>query len=157
MKTFLYNIVLALVWGAMLGDMSMGNLIVGFVLGYFALLMALKAVPDTVYFTRLPRVIGFACWFAWELTVCNLRVAREVLRPSPDLRPAFVAFPLTVNTDYEITILANLITLTPGTLSVDVSDDHKTLYVHALFVDNPEDVREDIGSRLERRLLEVLR
>jgi multicomponent Na+:H+ antiporter subunit E len=68
-----------------------------------------------------------------------------------------VAIPLDVETDVEITLLANLITLTPGTLSMDISDDRKVLYVHAMYVDDPEALRAEIKNGFERRVLEMLR
>ena len=77
--------------------------------------------------------------------------ASEGVRQSKDRHP------LDANTDGEITLLANLITLTPGTLSFDLSKDRRTLYVHAMFVDSPESVRDTIKSGFERRLLELTR
>jgi multicomponent Na+:H+ antiporter subunit E len=73
------------------------------------------------------------------------------------MRPGIVAVPLDAQTDLEITLMANLITLTPGTLSLDVSEDRHTLYVHAMFVDSPESVRDSIKNGFERRLLELIR
>lgn len=65
--------------------------------------------------------------------------------------------PIEAKTDLEITLLANLITLTPGTLTLDVAPDRKSLYVHAMFVDDPEQIRAEIKNGMERRLLEVMR
>jgi multicomponent Na+:H+ antiporter subunit E len=73
------------------------------------------------------------------------------------LKPGIFAFPLTVNRDFEITLLANMITLTPGTLSVDVSDDRGTLYVHALDCSDPEATKRDIANGFERKILEAFR
>ncbi|NNJ70240.1 MAG: Na+/H+ antiporter subunit E, partial [Kiritimatiellales bacterium] len=71
--------------------------------------------------------------------------------------PGVIGIPLDAETDLEITMLANIISLTPGTLSLDVSEDRKTLYIHAMYVINPEDLRNEIKDGLERRLLELLR
>jgi multicomponent Na+:H+ antiporter subunit E len=73
------------------------------------------------------------------------------------MRPAIIAIRLDARTDVEITLLSNLIALTPGSLGLDVSDDHSVLYVHGMFVDDPEAFRRSIKHGLERRLLELLR
>jgi multicomponent Na+:H+ antiporter subunit E len=73
------------------------------------------------------------------------------------LAPGFIAFPLTARSDAEITLLANLITLTPGTLSVDVSDDRSTLYIHAITVGDKQALIADIAKSFEARVIEVFR
>jgi multicomponent Na+:H+ antiporter subunit E len=74
-----------------------------------------------------------------------------------ELKPGIFAYPLTVDRDFEITLLANLITLTPGTLSVDVSADRKTLFVHAIDCSEPEATRRDIATGFERKIMEAFR
>lgn len=105
------------------------------------------------------RPIGFLALMALflvELMKSALRVARLVLSPrlSEHLSPGMIDYPLTVKTDFEITLLANLITLTPGTLSVDVSADRTILRIHALEARDPEAViraiREGFETRVER-------
>jgi multicomponent Na+:H+ antiporter subunit E len=95
--------------------------------------------------------------FVWELVKSSVRVAVIVLSPQRDLAPAIVAYPLTVDRDFEITVLANLITLTPGTLSLDVSDDRKTLYIHSIDVPDPDGLVDDIRRTFERRIMETFR
>jgi multicomponent Na+:H+ antiporter subunit E len=107
--------------------------------------------------TRFLRFIGFFFFFVWELLVANLRVAYEVLTPGFQMRAAIIDIPLDAESDLEITVLANLITLTPGTLSLDVSPDRKTLYIHAMHVDDVEQFRKDIKQRMERRVMEVFK
>ena len=85
----------------------------------------------------------------------NLRVAIEVLTPQQRMRPAIVAIPLDVRRDFEITLLANLITLTPGTLSLDVSSDKRVLYVHSMYVDDIDAFRREIKNGFERRVKEL--
>jgi multicomponent Na+:H+ antiporter subunit E len=89
--------------------------------------------------------------------MANLRVAYEVLTPGYQMRAAIIAIPLDANSDLEITVLANLITLTPGTLSLDVSADRKILYIHAMHVHDVEKFRKEIKVRLERRVMEVFK
>lgn len=157
MTVLLLNLVLALLWAAAVGSVDTAHLVVGFVAGYGVLWLARPLLGETRYFTRLPRAIGFAGFFLWELVLSNLRVAWDVLTPRAYRHPGVVAVPLDASTDVEITVLANLVTLTPGTLSLDVSPDRRILYVHAMFVDDPEQVRRDVKDGFERRVLELLR
>jgi multicomponent Na+:H+ antiporter subunit E len=94
--------------------------------------------------------------FVKELIVSALRVAWLAVQRIV-IRPAIIAYPLTVTTDFQITLLANMITLTPGTLSVDVSDDRKWLYVHAIDVDSREELIGSIAAGFETRILQVTR
>ncbi|MEN8150722.1 MAG: Na+/H+ antiporter subunit E [Planctomycetota bacterium] len=107
--------------------------------------------------SRIPRGLGLLFFFLWELVLSSIRVARDVLSPRPRFKPGIVGVPLDAETDAEITLLACLITLTPGTLSLDVSEDRKTLYVHAMRVEDPEAFRREIKAGFERRVLEFLR
>jgi multicomponent Na+:H+ antiporter subunit E len=95
--------------------------------------------------------------FVKELILSAMRVAWLAVQPRIAIRPAIVAYPLTVTTDAQITLLANMITLTPGTLSIDVSDDRKWLYVHAIDIDSKEALVGSIAAGFETRILQVMR
>jgi multicomponent Na+:H+ antiporter subunit E len=95
--------------------------------------------------------------FLRELVLSALRVAWLVVQPKPRLHPGIIACPLTVTTDAQITLLANMITLTPGTLSIDVSDDRRTLYIHAIDVTDREALIGSIAAGFETKILGVLR
>ena len=94
-------------------------------------------------------------YFFWELIKANLQVAKAVLQSNEKLSPAIVQIPLDVKTDFPITLLANMITLTPGTLSLDVSKDRKFLFVHVLNTSDTEQTISEIKSGFERRLLRL--
>jgi multicomponent Na+:H+ antiporter subunit E len=100
---------------------------------------------------------ALALLFVRDLILSAPRVAAVVIRPRLDLRPALVAFPLTVTSDVEITLLANLITLTPGTLSVDVSPDRRHLLIHAIDVRDREGLIRSIREGLEAKVMEACR
>ena len=157
MNMFLWNILLALTWAMLSGHFNLANVVVGFIVGYGVLLLAQRVIGMSPYFRRLRRVISFIGFFLWELLLANLRVAYDVVTPPLYARPGVIAIPLEAHTAVEVTLLANLLTLTPGTLSLDVSDDGRVLYIHAMFIDDPESFRRRIKDGLERRLLEVLR
>lgn len=153
----LASLILALMWAAVTGAFTFGNLVLGGSIGFVALWLMRDRIARPTLFRRLGRAASLAALFLYELSLSALRVAILVLRPDMKrhLKPAIIAFPLTVTTDPEITLLANLITLTPGTLSVDVSNDRRVLYVHALSVPNRQKLIEDIAGGFEAKILEV--
>lgn len=106
---------------------------------------------------RSTKILALAWLFVVELVVSAVKVSLFALSPKLRLRPAIVAYPLTVTSDAEITLLANLITLTPGTLSVDVSADRKTLFIHTLDMTDREELIGTIAGGFETKVLEVFR
>lgn len=156
MKTLVWNLVLAGTWMAMT-ELSAAHLLIGFVLGYFVLWISPGMAQRTRYFKRVGQGLRFAGFFLRELAVASARVAYDVLTPTPYMKPAVIAVPLDVETDAEIALLGIVVTLTPGTLALDVSTDRKTMYVHVMYVTTPEAIRRDIKQGFERRVLELLR
>lgn len=155
MNLFLANIVLALFWGAVTTSFSPSNLLFGFVLGFMSLWLVRDRF-NVSNFRRPWRAFRLAGLFLLELVLSAVRVARDTLSPSMPFRPAIIAMPLEVKDEVEIMLLANLISLTPGTLSLDVSTDRSTLYIHAMDVDDPDELRAEIRDGFERRIIEVM-
>ena len=155
MSFLLLHVLLAIAWAALSGQITPENLAGGFVLGYIVLFLSRRALGGTAYVTKVPVVLRFILYFLVQLFQANVRVAYEVLTPNYNMRPAIVAIPLDVSSDIEITILANLITLTPGTLSLDVSSDKRVLYVHSMFVRDIDDFRDEIKNGFEKRVKEL--
>jgi len=155
MMTFLINILLALAWVAFSGSLTMLNFVFGFILAAFALSLIRREVGSIGYFARAYRITVLILVFLRELIKSAWKVAILVMSPRMDVKPGIFAYPLKVATDFEITLLANMITLTPGTLSVDVSEDRRVLYVHALDCLDPDSVRDDIANGFERLIMEA--
>ena len=154
---FLANILLALSWGAVSGSYTIVNLLFGFVLGMIILFIIREQAGTLSYLSRARRVTSLILLFLVELAKSAAKVAKLAVSRNLVLKPGFFAYDLKTDRDIEITILANLITLTPGTLSVDVSDDKKKLYVHAVTIDDVEDMRDDIANGFERKIMEAFR
>lgn len=154
---FLLNILLAIAWMLLTGELTAENFIEGLIIGYIILWVSKAALGGTKYFKKIPKAISFFFYFVKELIVANLKVAFDIITPKDYMKPGIVAVPLDAETDMEITLLANLITLTPGTLSLDVSKDKKVLYIHTLYLDDIESFRAEIKNGMEKKLLEVLR
>ncbi len=151
------NFILAVVWAGLLGSFDAWTLGSGFLLGYGALALVYRNEPGVRYFKKPQAIVGFLAYYLWEIFHSNFTVAVDILTPTHRMRPGIVAIPLEAKTDFEITLLANLITMTPGTLSLDLSDDRSTLYVHAMYITDPETIRQSIKQDLERRVLDVFR
>ena len=153
----LWNLILGLTWVAITATFTAGNLLLGLALGWLVLAVARPPSEGRSYTRKLRQSLAFLGYFAGQLVLSALRVAWDVATPDYNMRPAILAIPLDARTDAEITLLANLITLTPGTLSLDVSEDRSTLYVHAMYVSDPERLKREIKTGFERRVLELLR
>lgn len=157
MITFLWNLALAAVWALAVGELTLGNLLIGFALGYVVLWLVRGLLGTQDYCARILWIIEFMLYFLWELVKANLRVAFDVVTPRHYMRPGILALPLDAESDMEITLLANTISLTPGTLSLNVSDDRKVLYIHHMYISDPKQQKQALKHGFERRLLRILR
>ncbi|GGE18262.1 Na+/H+ antiporter subunit E [Psychroflexus salis] len=154
---FLANILLTIIWVFLTGSFAVVNFIFGFVISFLILWIISARDHENKYVQLIPKLISFFLFFLWEVIKANLQVAYEVITPTNNMKPGIVKLPLDAKTNLEITLLANLITLTPGTLSLDVSEDKKVLYVHSMYVHNKQEFINDIKNGFERRLLAILR
>jgi multicomponent Na+:H+ antiporter subunit E len=150
---FLGSILLALAWAAFQGEVTLANLIVGYALGYGILTLLARGgvVPPTLG-SRTIHALELAGFFVWELLLANVRVAADVIRPRTGIQPAVVAIPLDVTSDGEILLLSMLINITPGSVTIDLSDDRRTLYVHVMHIKSAEEARREIKEGFERRV-----
>ncbi len=156
MNLFALNVLLAVVWAGLWADFSILQLVVGFHVGFVALWLASPLFTDSSpYFRRAWRTLRLIGYFIYELVVSSVQVAWDVLTPTQLSTPAIVEMPLDVKSDLEILLVTNLISLTPGTLSLDVTPDRKTLIVHAMFVDDPDELTASLKGGMERMVKEV--
>lgn len=150
----LLNLLLALAWMALTGKFDPLNFIFGFILAYLMLRLLQRSGDPRNYFQRATLLFRFVIFYLRELFLANFRVAVTVLSPKMRIIPAVVAIPLQAESDLSISLLSNLITLTPGSLTLDISADRKVLYVHTMYADDIDQFRLGIKD-LERRVLEV--
>jgi multicomponent Na+:H+ antiporter subunit E len=151
-------LLLALAWLVLSGSFAPWNVAFAIAAGFLASRFTPPARGARWTLRRALGLLRLSVYFVWALLEANVRVAIAVLGPRRRMSPAIVAVPLDARTDAEITLFANLVTLTPGTLSVDVSADRRVLYVHALWFDgDAEALRRSIKDGFERRVLGALR
>jgi multicomponent Na+:H+ antiporter subunit E len=156
-KRFLLNVMLTLIWLALTGIFTYINMFIGFIISYFILWILSKNSEDKRYFTIAFKVLGFFFFFLYELLKANWQVAYEVMTSRLHMKPGIVKIELAAKTDLEITLLSNLISLTPGTLVVDVSDDRKIMYVHGMYLEDKVKFIESIKLGMEKPLLNIMR
>lgn len=157
MKMVGWNVMLALVWAAFVGHLTIPDLLVGFALGYALLGWLMPTDEARAHLRRVPLMLVFLFYYAWQVIASSFRIAWEVVTPRAHRRPGIIRVPLDARTDLEIGLLVSLVTFTPGTLALDLSKDRKTIVVHDMFLDDPQAARQRIKDRYERWVLRILR
>ncbi|AOV06997.1 Na+/H+ antiporter subunit E [Sporosarcina ureilytica] len=153
----LLNFFIAVVWMFLSSSMTVTTFVIGYGIGIILLMMMRRFFPERLYFEWLWAAFKLTLLFIRELTLSNIDVLRVVLRPKLDIQPRIFALPTELKHDWEITLLSSLITLTPGTVVVHVSDDQKILYVHAIDADDVQDAVDSIKNTFEKAIKEVSR
>lgn len=151
----LLNLLVAFVWYALQPAHSPGSLVLGFAVGF-----VLLAIIFRPYGRRSWAALDFIIFLLAAIVRSSLQVAAIIVRPHLRLDQGIVAIPLTVSSDFEIAALASAITLTPGTLSLDVGTDatgQRVLYVHNLVVGDADAMRREIKEEFEQRILRFTR
>lgn len=160
MTFFALNVLLALVWASLWDSFTPVDLIGGYLFGYVALWLARRlsgSAQEEAYFRILPQIFVLFAYFVKELVKSCLMVARDCISPRPRLKPAVFRFPIGPKSDLEIFILSNLITLTPGTLTLDVTEKKDALIIHSIYAEDTEAVIADLRSGMEQRVSRVFR
>jgi multicomponent Na+:H+ antiporter subunit E len=152
-----WNFILALVWAATTEEFSARNFGIGFLLGFALLYATRKVLYSSDYFRNIREVVELVWFFIKELVLSNIRMAYYTVMPLNRMRPGVIAVPLEPMSDVELTVLSNLLTLTPGTLSLDVSRDNRTLYIHVMWFSDADEVRREIKRGFESAVLKGLR
>ncbi len=156
-RLFLMNLLLSFIWVALTGSMYYTNFLFGFLLGFGILWIMNRHDSDQRYFFRVPKVLSFVLYFLVQIIKANLQVAYDVMTPKYFMKPGIVRYPLNATTELEINLLSTMISLTPGTLIVDISEDKKILYIHVMYLTDPKAFVKEMKTGLERKLLEILR
>lgn len=151
----LLSLLLLLVWLLLNNSATAGQLLLGALLGVLIPLFTRRFWPEPVHLARPGLVFRFAGRVLWDIVVANFAVARVVLGPRSDLQPAFVRVPLDLEGDFAMTVLASVISLTPGTVCANLDAEQGYLLVHALSVDNTEALVQQIKTRYEAPLREI--
>jgi len=151
----LINVLIAVMWIFMKSSYTVGSFIFGYMIGIFVLFILRRFLIFDFYLRRVWAFVKLIMLFIVELIKANIDVMKVVLRPKSNHTPGIIAVQTNLETNVEITLLAALISLTPGTVSMDFSDDSKTIYIHTLDVPNKDEFIDDIHDSFERAIMEV--
>jgi len=156
-KHFLMNLLLSFIWVALTGSLYYSNFLFGFFIGFIILWIMNRQENDQRYFNRVPKTIGFIFFFIYEMLVANLQVAYDVITPKYFFQPGIIRYPLEATSNMEINLLTTLISMSPGTLVLDISEDKKSLYIHVMYLKDKETFIAQMKNGFEKKLLEILR
>ncbi|MBO9444500.1 MULTISPECIES: Na+/H+ antiporter subunit E [Ruegeria] len=150
------TVLLTIVWVLLANNMTLNSLVFGLILGIIIPFITQPYWPDRPKLRNWPMVVEYMLVVLWDIVVANVTVARIILfKRDADRKPAWISVPLELRTPEAITVLAGTITMTPGTVSSDLSAQGHNLLVHCLDAPDPDAVRDQIKSRYERRLKEI--
>ncbi|PVA07222.1 Na+/H+ antiporter subunit E [Thalassorhabdomicrobium marinisediminis] len=150
------TLLLAVVWVILQNNVSAGMAVFGLILGTVIPRAFAAWWPDRPTGFKLGRMILYVFLVLYDIVIANVQVAWIVLtKPRKKLRPTWIKIPLDLRQPEAISVLAGTITLTPGTVSADMSSRGHYLLVHVLHTDDPDAVRDDIKTRYEARLKEI--
>jgi multicomponent Na+:H+ antiporter subunit E len=150
------NIVLAFVWASLTGQFTLENLTIGLILGYLVLYLLRGVFRETGYYAKGWQILRTILFFLWELFIANLRVARDVLYPGPlRVKPRVIAIPIDLQGDVPLLLLSVMISLTPGTLLLDISNDRKTIFLHAIHAPEEDQLKRETKQGFERQVAEL--
>ncbi|MFP3918522.1 Na+/H+ antiporter subunit E [Lysinibacillus telephonicus] len=153
----LLNLFLAFLWMFLSSNYSVSRFIIGYLLGLLTILALRRFFKNRLYIDRIWAIIKLAFLFIKELILANISVLILVLSPKLQLQPAFFKYNTELTQEWEITLLSNLITLTPGTVVVHVSDDSKSLFIHVIDSNDIDETIDSIRNSFEKAILEVSR
>ncbi len=153
----LLNLAIAFIWMFFHNQWTVGTFTIGYLVGMALIFSLRRFLPQQVYFRKIIPITRLVLLFCKELVLSSLVVAREILRPKLRIRPGIIAVPTILKTDLEVTLFACLISLTPGTLALEVSPEGDTLYIHAMDIFDVEQSVNDIKGTFEKAIMEVSR
>lgn len=147
---------LLVVWLMLVNTVSVGNVVLGGILGTIVPAITAPYWPGRPVVHRPIKAFTYVLLVIWDIIVANFQVAAIVLfKPSNRINSQWVTVPIELRSPEAITILAGTITMTPGTVTALLSTCGTSLLVHCLHTDDPDGVRDDIKQRYERRLKEI--
>ena len=150
------TLTLIVLWFLLVNDLKLGSLVLAAVLGTVIPLLTTAWWPDRPKVKHPLRLASYSLLVLWDVIVANFQVARIVLfMPRAKIQSAWITVPLDLTSPEAISLLAGTITMTPGTLTADMSACGRALLVHALHAPDPDATRDDIKARYESRLQRI--
>lgn len=152
----LLNFMIAFIWMFLHNDWTGPRFVIGFLLG-IVVLLGMRRFWPRLYLEKVWAIIRLILLLMRELIVSSFVVVKAVLRPKLNIRPAILKYTTELNSDWEVATLITMLCLTPGSVVLELSEDNRTLYIHAMDVDDPDKFRANIRDTFERAIQEVTR
>lgn len=149
------NLIISFMWMFLSESYTLLTFALGYIVGIILLLVLNRFFEERFYLERFHKIVLLFYIFIRELILSNIDVVKLVYAKNPNFEPGIFAMPIDVKKNWEITLLANLITLTPGTLSIAISDDNTSIFIHAMHIDEKEQSIYDIKNTFEKAIMEV--
>ncbi|MBY7143312.1 Na+/H+ antiporter subunit E [Virgibacillus sp. NKC19-3] len=151
------NLIIAVMWMFLSESYTGVSFITGYLLGILLLFLLRRFIPGNFYMHRFFKIIKLVLIFTKELVLSNVEMVKYIYTPEPDVEPGIFELPLDLTSNWEINLLANFISLTPGTLTIAVSEDNSKLYIHAMNIENIDEEIRSIKNTFEKAIMEVTR
>ncbi|SDI84485.1 Na+/H+ antiporter subunit E [Alteribacillus bidgolensis] len=151
------NLIIAVIWMFLNNAWTVSGLVSGYVIGLGILFLLRNFFPSRFYFIGVMAILKLIVIFLKELILSSVEVMGQIMQPKLNIQPGIFAMDIKLKKEWEVTVLSCLITLTPGTLVVDVSPDNKTLYIHAMHLPDVEKAKSDIKNTFEKAIQGVSR
>lgn len=150
------SLFVALVWVLLIDDISLNTAVLAAILAVAIPLLTEPWWPDQPRIRSLPRLVAYILLVLWDIVVANIHVAAIILfRPNARIRSAWITVPVDLTHPEAVAMLAGTITMTPGTVTADMSPDGRALLIHSLHAPDPDAIRDQIKSRYEARLKRI--
>lgn len=152
---FVINLLVSVIWLLVTNSYTLNNFVLGFILGLFLVYLLHRVLSGQFYLVRIYRIIMLIITFLTELIKANFGVLKIILKPRIENKPGFFVYETELERDWQLVLLSNLITLTPGTVVLGISDDRKKIYIHSIDFSTKEEEIQNIKSSLEKVVRKV--
>ena len=151
------NLIISFVWMFLNGAWTTLGFLSGYILGLLLIAALRRFFPDPLYVIKAWAVVRLIALLLKELVHASVIMISQIIRPRLDIKPGIFAYRTTLNSDWEVTLLCILVSITPGSMPIEVSGNQRTLYIHAMNISEEEEMSERIRRTFEKAIKEVTR
>lgn len=151
------NLIIAFVWMFLNNAWNGVGFLTGYLLGLLLIGSMRRFFPQRFYIVRVWAIIKLIALLFKELIRASIEVIRQIVKPKLDIRPGIFTYQTQLSSDWEVTLLCLLISLTPGSLPLEISGNQRKLYIHALDIKDQQKMSDDIKNSFEKAIMEVTR
>ncbi|CAM3156621.1 Na+/H+ antiporter subunit E [Paenibacillus taichungensis] len=151
------NLIIGFVWMFLNNAWNGVGFLTGYLLGLLLIGSMRRFFPQRFYIVRVWAIIKLIALLFKELVRASIEVIRQIVKPKLDIRPGIFTYQTQLSSDWEVTLLCLLISLTPGSLPLEISGNQRKLFIHALDIKDEQKMSDDIKNTFEKAIMEVTR